>query len=152
MEESFIGFCAAGGGGEETQPLSGLQLRRLPESNLLRQLRLVYGASPLAQDSLKGSLYFLGTCDQPVCLSLACLCQIASQRVSSVDLSCCSLEELPPQLFYSQDLTHLNLKHNFMSLHKGVPALTRCVCVASEQKQPFLICLLCVVRLTWTYR
>lgn len=51
--------------------------------------------------------------------------QIASQRVNSVDLSCCSLEELPAQLFYSQDLTHLNLKNNFMSLHKGVPALTR---------------------------
>lgn len=54
-----------------------------------------------------------------------CLCQIASQRVNSVDLSYCSLEELPPQLFYSQDLTHLNLKHNFLSLHKGVPALSR---------------------------
>ncbi|KAM7409338.1 hypothetical protein PAMA_001016 [Pampus argenteus] len=51
--------------------------------------------------------------------------KIASQRVNSVDLSCCSLEELPAQLFYSQDLTHLNLKSNFMSLHKGVPALTR---------------------------
>ncbi|XP_049443016.1 PH domain leucine-rich repeat-containing protein phosphatase 1-like [Epinephelus fuscoguttatus] len=51
--------------------------------------------------------------------------KIASQRVNSVDLSCCSLEELPAQLFYSQDLTHLNLKNNFMSLHKGVPALTR---------------------------
>nr|XP_046248077.1 PH domain leucine-rich repeat-containing protein phosphatase 1-like [Scatophagus argus] len=51
--------------------------------------------------------------------------KIASQRVSSVDLSCCSLEELPAQLFYSQDLTHLNLKNNFISLHKGVPALTR---------------------------
>ncbi|MEQ2211428.1 hypothetical protein XENOCAPTIV_000524, partial [Xenoophorus captivus] len=50
--------------------------------------------------------------------------KIASQRVNSVDLSCCSLEELPSQLFYSQDLTHLNLKHNFMSLQKGVPALT----------------------------
>ncbi|XP_034438093.1 LOW QUALITY PROTEIN: PH domain leucine-rich repeat-containing protein phosphatase 1-like [Hippoglossus hippoglossus] len=49
----------------------------------------------------------------------------ASQRVNSVDLSCCSLEELPAQLFYSQDLTHLNLKNNFMSPHKGVPALTR---------------------------
>lgn len=53
------------------------------------------------------------------------LYQIASQRVNSVDLSCCSLEELPAQLFYSQDLTHLNLKNNFMTLHKGVPALTR---------------------------
>ncbi|CAK6964502.1 PH domain leucine-rich repeat-containing protein phosphatase 1-like [Scomber scombrus] len=51
--------------------------------------------------------------------------KIASQRVNSVDLSCCSLEELPAQLFYSQDLTHLNLKSNFMSPHKGVPALTR---------------------------
>uniref|UniRef100_A0A1A7XQL4 PH domain and leucine rich repeat protein phosphatase 1 n=1 Tax=Iconisemion striatum TaxID=60296 RepID=A0A1A7XQL4_9TELE len=51
--------------------------------------------------------------------------KIASQRVNSVDLSCCSLEELPAQLFYSQDLTHLNLKNNFMSPLKGVPALTR---------------------------
>ncbi|XP_069572948.1 PH domain leucine-rich repeat-containing protein phosphatase 1-like [Brachyistius frenatus] len=51
--------------------------------------------------------------------------KIASQRVNSVDLSCCSLEELPAQLFYSQDLTHLNLKNNFLSPHKGVPALTR---------------------------
>uniref|UniRef100_A0A8C5DYL6 PH domain leucine-rich repeat-containing protein phosphatase 1-like n=1 Tax=Gouania willdenowi TaxID=441366 RepID=A0A8C5DYL6_GOUWI len=51
--------------------------------------------------------------------------KIASQRVNSVDLSCCSLEELPTQLFYSQDLTHLNLKNNFLSPHKGVPALTR---------------------------
>ncbi|XP_017292576.1 PH domain leucine-rich repeat-containing protein phosphatase 1 [Kryptolebias marmoratus] len=51
--------------------------------------------------------------------------KIASQRVNSVDLSCCSLEELPAQLFYSQDLTHLNLKNNFMSPHRGVPALTR---------------------------
>lgn len=51
--------------------------------------------------------------------------KIASQRVNSVDLSCCSLEELPDQLFYSYDLTHLNLKNNFISLHKGVPALSR---------------------------
>uniref|UniRef100_A0A672FVX0 PH domain leucine-rich repeat protein phosphatase 1-like n=1 Tax=Salarias fasciatus TaxID=181472 RepID=A0A672FVX0_SALFA len=51
--------------------------------------------------------------------------KIASQRVNSVDLSCCSLEELPTQLFYSQDLTHLNLKNNFLSPHKGIPALTR---------------------------
>ncbi|XP_047442548.1 PH domain leucine-rich repeat protein phosphatase 1-like [Mugil cephalus] len=51
--------------------------------------------------------------------------KIASQRVNSVDLSCCSLEELPAQLFYSQDLSHLNLKNNFMSPHRGVPALTR---------------------------
>uniref|UniRef100_G1LIB8 protein-serine/threonine phosphatase n=1 Tax=Ailuropoda melanoleuca TaxID=9646 RepID=G1LIB8_AILME len=40
--------------------------------------------------------------------------KIASQRISSVDLSCCSLEHLPANLFYSQDLTHLNLKQNFL--------------------------------------
>ncbi|XP_077391307.1 PH domain leucine-rich repeat-containing protein phosphatase 1-like [Festucalex cinctus] len=50
--------------------------------------------------------------------------KIASQRVNSVDLSCCSLEELPTQLFHSQDLTHLYLQNNFMSF-KGIPALTR---------------------------
>lgn len=42
-----------------------------------------------------------------------------------MDLSGCSLEELPAQLFYSQDLTHLNLKNNFLTPHKGVAALTR---------------------------
>uniref|UniRef100_A0A8C8XLG6 protein-serine/threonine phosphatase n=1 Tax=Panthera leo TaxID=9689 RepID=A0A8C8XLG6_PANLE len=41
--------------------------------------------------------------------------KVASQRISSVDLSCCSLEHLPANLFYSQDLTHLNLKQNFLS-------------------------------------
>lgn len=70
-------------------------------------------------------------------LSLS-LCQIASQRVNSVDLSCCSLEELPAQLFYSQDLTHLNLKNNFMSPHKGVPALTRSVSHISSPAPPIL--------------
>ncbi|XP_077440334.1 PH domain leucine-rich repeat-containing protein phosphatase 1-like isoform X2 [Vanacampus margaritifer] len=50
--------------------------------------------------------------------------KIASQRVNSVDLSRCSLEELPTQLFHSQDLTHLYLQNNFMSF-KGLPALTR---------------------------
>ncbi|KAF7245254.1 PH domain leucine-rich repeat-containing protein phosphatase 1 [Varanus komodoensis] len=42
---------------------------------------------------------------------------VASQRISSVDLSCCSLEDLPANLFYSQDLTHLNLKQNFLRLN-----------------------------------
>ncbi|XP_046873020.1 LOW QUALITY PROTEIN: PH domain leucine-rich repeat-containing protein phosphatase 1-like [Hypomesus transpacificus] len=51
--------------------------------------------------------------------------KMASQRVSSVDLSCCSLEELPSKLFYSHDLTHLNLKHNFLSPHRGLAHLTR---------------------------
>lgn len=69
------------------------------------------------------------------------LCQIVSQRVNSVDLSCCSLEELPAQLFYSQDLTHLNLKNNFISLHKGVPALTRWVSVTTTQSLLHPVCL-----------
>ncbi|XP_053322188.1 PH domain leucine-rich repeat-containing protein phosphatase 1 [Spea bombifrons] len=42
--------------------------------------------------------------------------KIASQRISSVDLSCCNLEHLPESLFYSQDLTHLNLKQNALRL------------------------------------
>ncbi|MEE6465238.1 hypothetical protein FKM82_006504 [Ascaphus truei] len=45
--------------------------------------------------------------------------KIASQRISSVDLSCCSLEHLPENLFYSQDLTHLNLKQNVLRLTAG---------------------------------
>ncbi|XP_072366209.1 PH domain leucine-rich repeat-containing protein phosphatase 1 [Scyliorhinus torazame] len=45
--------------------------------------------------------------------------KIVSQRISSVDLSCCSLENLPSNLFYSQDLTHLNLKQNFLKLNPG---------------------------------
>uniref|UniRef100_A0A665VXX3 protein-serine/threonine phosphatase n=1 Tax=Echeneis naucrates TaxID=173247 RepID=A0A665VXX3_ECHNA len=40
--------------------------------------------------------------------------KMVSQRINSVDLSCCSLEQLPLNLFYSHDLTHLNLKHNFL--------------------------------------
>uniref|UniRef100_A0A8C7YI22 protein-serine/threonine phosphatase n=1 Tax=Oryzias sinensis TaxID=183150 RepID=A0A8C7YI22_9TELE len=40
--------------------------------------------------------------------------KMVSQRINSVDLSCCSLEHLPSNLFYSHDLTHLNLKHNFL--------------------------------------
>ncbi|XP_075682830.1 PH domain leucine-rich repeat-containing protein phosphatase 1 isoform X1 [Rhinoderma darwinii] len=43
--------------------------------------------------------------------------KIASQRISSVDLSCCNLEHLPGNLFYSQDLTHLNLKQNALRLN-----------------------------------
>ncbi|KAM7228977.1 hypothetical protein CapIbe_020265 [Capra ibex] len=47
--------------------------------------------------------------------------KVASQRVSSVDLSCCSLEHLPANLFYSQDLTHLNLKQNFLRQNPSLP-------------------------------
>ncbi|XP_032557487.1 PH domain leucine-rich repeat-containing protein phosphatase 2 [Chiroxiphia lanceolata] len=39
---------------------------------------------------------------------------VVSMRLSMVDLSCYSLEELPEHLFYSQDITYLNLRHNFM--------------------------------------
>ncbi|KAJ8417818.1 hypothetical protein AAFF_G00226610 [Aldrovandia affinis] len=42
--------------------------------------------------------------------------KVVSQTVSLVDLSCYSLEDVPECLFYSQDITHLNLRHNFMSL------------------------------------
>ncbi|XP_076989044.1 PH domain leucine-rich repeat-containing protein phosphatase 2 isoform X1 [Tamandua tetradactyla] len=40
--------------------------------------------------------------------------KVVSQRISTVDLSCYSLEEVPEHLFYSQDITYLNLRHNFM--------------------------------------
>ncbi|MGH0126749.1 UNVERIFIED_CONTAM: hypothetical protein FKN15_033503 [Acipenser sinensis] len=40
--------------------------------------------------------------------------KVVSQTVSVVDLSCYSLEEVPECLFYSQDITHLNLRNNFM--------------------------------------
>lgn len=40
--------------------------------------------------------------------------QIVSMRFSMVDLSCYSLEEVPEHLFYCQDITYLNLRHNFM--------------------------------------
>lgn len=42
--------------------------------------------------------------------------KVVSQTMSLVDLSCYSLETVPEYLFYSQDVTHLNLRHNFMSL------------------------------------
>ncbi|KAG7482661.1 PH domain leucine-rich repeat-containing protein phosphatase 2 isoform X1 [Solea senegalensis] len=42
--------------------------------------------------------------------------KVVSQTVSMVDLSCYSLEAVPEYLFYCQDITHLNLRHNFMSV------------------------------------
>ncbi|GAA6070795.1 PH domain leucine-rich repeat-containing protein phosphatase 1, partial [Tachysurus ichikawai] len=48
---------------------------------------------------------------------------MVSQRISSVDLSCCSLEKLPPNLLYSHDLTHLNLKHNFLPADNSLKQL-----------------------------
>uniref|UniRef100_A0A2K6R4Y5 PH domain leucine-rich repeat-containing protein phosphatase 2 n=1 Tax=Rhinopithecus roxellana TaxID=61622 RepID=A0A2K6R4Y5_RHIRO len=44
--------------------------------------------------------------------------KVVSQRISTVDLSCYSLEEVPEHLFYSQDITYLNLRHNFMKLER----------------------------------
>uniref|UniRef100_A0A3Q2PJX0 protein-serine/threonine phosphatase n=1 Tax=Fundulus heteroclitus TaxID=8078 RepID=A0A3Q2PJX0_FUNHE len=51
--------------------------------------------------------------------------KMVSQRINSVDLSCCSLELLPPNLFYSHDLTHLNLKHNFLPADHRLEQLQR---------------------------
>ncbi|XP_030629329.1 PH domain leucine-rich repeat protein phosphatase 1 [Chanos chanos] len=51
--------------------------------------------------------------------------KMVSQRISSVDLSYCSLEKLPPNLLYSQDLTHLNLKHNFLPADHTLQQLQR---------------------------
>uniref|UniRef100_A0A3Q3FRQ4 protein-serine/threonine phosphatase n=1 Tax=Labrus bergylta TaxID=56723 RepID=A0A3Q3FRQ4_9LABR len=51
--------------------------------------------------------------------------KMVSQRINSVDLSCCSLEQVPPNLFYSQDLTHLNLKHNFLPADQRLQQLQR---------------------------
>ncbi|KAM4018468.1 PH domain leucine-rich repeat-containing protein phosphatase 2 [Anomaloglossus baeobatrachus] len=53
--------------------------------------------------------------------------KVVSQRLSTVDLSCQSLEEIPEQLFYCQDITNLNLRHNFLQLHSaaGVGSLCR---------------------------
>ncbi|XP_051943767.1 PH domain leucine-rich repeat protein phosphatase 1 [Hippocampus zosterae] len=51
--------------------------------------------------------------------------KMVSQRINSVDLSCCSLEQLPSNLFYSHDLTHLNLKHNFLPADQWLQQLQR---------------------------
>uniref|UniRef100_A0A8C8Z537 PH domain leucine-rich repeat-containing protein phosphatase 2 n=1 Tax=Prolemur simus TaxID=1328070 RepID=A0A8C8Z537_PROSS len=44
--------------------------------------------------------------------------KVVSQRISTVDLSCYGLEEVPEHLFYSQDITYLNLRHNLMQLER----------------------------------
>ncbi|XP_072452240.1 PH domain leucine-rich repeat-containing protein phosphatase 2 [Chiloscyllium punctatum] len=51
--------------------------------------------------------------------------KVVSQRIGTVDLSCYSLEELPEYLFFSQDITHLNLRHNFMQADAGLCNLNR---------------------------
>ncbi|XP_011485210.1 PH domain leucine-rich repeat-containing protein phosphatase 1 [Oryzias latipes] len=57
--------------------------------------------------------------------------KMVSQRINSVDLSCCSLEHLPSNLFYSHDLTHLNLKHNFLPADQCLQQLQRFTCLRS---------------------
>ncbi|CAM9137345.1 unnamed protein product [Lampetra planeri] len=66
-----------------------------------------------------GAVRRLGEYERPL--------QILNDYLTSLGFEdpCRSLEELPAQLFYSQDLTHLNLKNNFMSPLKGIPSLTR---------------------------
>ncbi|KAJ8343740.1 hypothetical protein SKAU_G00310690 [Synaphobranchus kaupii] len=53
--------------------------------------------------------------------------KVVSQTVSLVDLSCYSLECVPEYLFYSQDITNLNLRHNFLRLEGagGLHSLNR---------------------------
>ncbi|XP_077308384.1 PH domain leucine-rich repeat-containing protein phosphatase 2 [Lithobates pipiens] len=53
--------------------------------------------------------------------------KVVSQRLSTVDLSCQSLEEIPEHLFYCQDVTSLNLRQNFLQLQgpAGVSSLCR---------------------------
>ena len=48
-------FSAAGGRGEETQPLSGSELSRSPKPDVLHQLRLLHRAPPLAPHRLQGT-------------------------------------------------------------------------------------------------
>lgn len=58
---------------------------------------------------------------------------MVSQRINSVDLSCCSLEQLPPNLFYSHDLTHLNLKQNFLPADQRLQQLQRYNAIGNVQ-------------------
>ncbi|OCT82355.1 hypothetical protein XELAEV_18024881mg [Xenopus laevis] len=51
---------------------------------------------------------------------------VVSQRPGAVDLSCQSLEGVPEHLFYSQDITSLNLRHNFMNLQSSGGISTLC--------------------------
>uniref|UniRef100_A0A4W5KIZ7 protein-serine/threonine phosphatase n=1 Tax=Hucho hucho TaxID=62062 RepID=A0A4W5KIZ7_9TELE len=68
--------------------------------------------------------------------------KMVSQRINSVDLSCCCLEQLPPNLFYSQDLTHLNLKHNFLSTDHRLFSRLRSLNLSNNQlgQFPMAIC------------
>lgn len=76
-------FCTAGGGSEETQPLSGFQLSWSSESDLLRQLWLLHGAPPLAQDGLEGTLKCY-VCD---CVLRNTLCFLINPRLNDHDCS-----------------------------------------------------------------
>ncbi|KAM8946115.1 PH domain leucine-rich repeat-containing protein phosphatase 2 [Pelodytes ibericus] len=52
--------------------------------------------------------------------------KVVSQRLSTVDLSCQSLEEIPEHLFYCQDIMSLNLRHNFMQLASSAGVSNLC--------------------------
>ncbi|XP_063801561.1 PH domain leucine-rich repeat-containing protein phosphatase 2 isoform X4 [Pseudophryne corroboree] len=52
--------------------------------------------------------------------------KVVSQRLSTVDLSCQSLEEIPEHLFYCQDITSLNLRNNFMRLQSSAGVSSMC--------------------------
>ncbi|KAM9302013.1 PH domain leucine-rich repeat-containing protein phosphatase 2 [Gastrophryne carolinensis] len=58
--------------------------------------------------------------------------KVVSQRLSTVDLSCQSLEEIPEHLFYCQDVTSMNLRHNF--LQPQTPAGVCSLCRFSNLK------------------
>uniref|UniRef100_A0A4W3JFZ0 PH domain leucine-rich repeat-containing protein phosphatase 2 n=2 Tax=Callorhinchus milii TaxID=7868 RepID=A0A4W3JFZ0_CALMI len=51
--------------------------------------------------------------------------KVVSQRIGTVDLSCFSLEELPEYLFFSQDITNLNLRQNFIQTDIALSSLNR---------------------------
>lgn len=95
-----------------------------------RILLLRCAVSPQRVLALQFTLDFLIWSQKRRCrLNLVLAFQVVSQRLSTVDLSCYSLEEVPEHLFYSQDITYLNLRHNFMrpSGSGGLDSLCRSV-------------------------
>ncbi|XP_072926253.1 PH domain leucine-rich repeat-containing protein phosphatase 2-like [Hemitrygon akajei] len=74
----------------------------------------------------QGQTYYVTFDSYPECLRwFRQASKVVSQRIGTVDLSCYSLEELPEYLYFSQDITHLNLRHNFMHADTGLCNLNR---------------------------
>lgn len=74
----------------------------------------------------QGQTYYVTFDSYPECLRWhRQASKVVSQRIGTVDLSCYSLEELPEYLYFSQDITHLNLRHNFMHADTGLCHLNR---------------------------